>query len=60
VCRARVDAEDDPSDFLVVVLPEIAVAALPRHVEDGDVQVLLLELLDCEAHGRHNLCARRL
>jgi len=51
----RVDAEDDPADLLVVVLPEVAVAALPRHVEDREGEAVPCKLLHREAHGRHDV-----
>ena len=51
----RVDNKDDAADILVIMLPEIPIAALPRHVEDCERNVVLLKLLHVEANGRNNV-----
>ena len=46
--------------YLVVVLPQVAVPPLAGHVEHGEAEVALGELLDGEADGRHDLRRCRL
>ena len=41
--------------ILRLPLPQVAVAALPRHVKAGELEALVLELLHREADGGHNL-----
>ena len=50
-----VDNKYDGLNFFVVLLPEAAVAALARHIEDGEVDVVLRERLHLEAYSRHDL-----
>ena len=37
----RVDAKDDAADVLVVVLPQVPIPPLPRHVKDCERQAVL-------------------
>ena len=46
--------------YLVVVLPQVAVPPLAGHVEHGEAEVALGELLDGEADGGHDLRRGRL
>ncbi len=56
----RIDAENDATHIFIVVLPEISIPPLPRHVKDCEVEAAFLELFDIEAHGGHNLLGHRL
>ena len=56
----RVHREDDAAAVLVVVLPQVAVPSLARHVEDGEAEVVLRERLHRKADRRHNVLLNRL
>jgi hypothetical protein len=49
-----IEYEDDSLHIRVVVFPQTAVPPLPAHVVDGEIYVILRELLYLETHRRSN------